>query len=169
MNIIDIQNVTKKFSNHIALNDFSLSIPQGCIFRLLGPNGAGKTTLIRILNQITAPDSGVVLYDGKPLCRDFIEKIGYLPEERGLYKKMKISEQTIYLAQLKGLTKEEAKKDCSIGSKNLKLNRGGIAKWRNSQKECNKKFSLSSLLFIIPIFSFLMNPFPASTRSIPIY
>src|SRR5574344_1366530 len=110
MNIIDIQDVTKKFSNHLALNNLSLSIPQGVIFGLLGPNGAGKTTLIRILNQITAPDSGVVLYKGEPLCRKFIENIGYLPEERGLYKKMKISEQTIYLAQLKGLTKNEAQK-----------------------------------------------------------
>lgn len=146
MNIIDIQNVTKKFSNHIALNDFSLSIPQGCIFGLLGPNGAGKTTLIRILNQITAPDSGVVLYDGKPLCRDFIEKIGYLPEERGLYKKMKISEQTIYLAQLKGLTKEEAKKRLLYWFKKFE-----IESWWNRKVEELSKGMQQKIQFIVTI------------------
>src|SRR5574344_2575931 len=110
MNIIDIQDVTKKFSNHLALNNLSLSIPQGVIFGLLGPNGAGKTTLIRILNQITAPDSGEVLFKGERLSQQHIARIGYLPEERGLYKKMKVGEQAIYLAQLKGVRKDEAEK-----------------------------------------------------------
>ncbi|MBQ7550976.1 MAG: ATP-binding cassette domain-containing protein, partial [Bacteroidales bacterium] len=110
MNIVEVQHVTKKFSNHIALKDLSLAIPKGSIFGLLGPNGAGKTTLIRMLNQITVPDSGVILYQGRPLQREDIETVGYLPEERGLYKKMKISDQVIYLARLKGLPMDVATK-----------------------------------------------------------
>jgi len=108
MNIIEVQNVTKKYSNHLALDDISLAIQKGVVYGLLGPNGAGKTTLIRILNQITAPDSGTVLFNGNPISRKDIEKIGYLPEERGLYKKMKVGEEAMYLAQLKGLSKQEA-------------------------------------------------------------
>ena len=108
MNIIEIQNVTKRYSNHLALDNISLAIQKGVVYGLLGPNGAGKTTLIRILNQITAPDSGMVLFNGNPISRKDIEKIGYLPEERGLYKKMKVGEEALYLARLKGLSKEEA-------------------------------------------------------------
>ena len=108
MNIIEIENVTKKFSNQLALDELSLTIPEGRIFGLLGPNGAGKTTLIRILTHITMPDSGRVLFHGHPLEAKDVEDIGYLPEERGLYKKMKVSEQVVYLARLRGLTKQEA-------------------------------------------------------------
>ena len=108
MNIIEVQNVTKRYSNHLALDNISLAIQKGVVYGLLGPNGAGKTTLIRILNQITAPDSGTVLFNGNPISRKDIEKIGYLPEERGLYKKMKVGEEAMYLAQLKGLSKQEA-------------------------------------------------------------
>jgi len=108
MNIIEVQNVTKEYANHRALDDVSIDIPKGCIFGLLGPNGAGKTSLIRIINQITGPDSGQILFDGKPLNASHISRIGYLPEERGLYKKMKVGEQLLYLAQLKGLSKNEA-------------------------------------------------------------
>lgn len=108
MNIIEVQNITKDYSNHRALDDVSLNIPKGSIFGLLGPNGAGKTSLIRIINQITGPDSGHVLFDGQPLGQQHISKIGYLPEERGLYKKMKVGEQLLYLAQLKGLSQKEA-------------------------------------------------------------
>ena len=108
MNIIEIKNVTKKFSNQLALDELSLTIPEGRIFGLLGPNGAGKTTLIRILTHITMPDSGQVLFHGHPLEAKDVENIGYLPEERGLYKKMKVSEQVVYLARLRGLTKQEA-------------------------------------------------------------
>ena len=97
---ITVNNVTKRYAEHLALNNVSLQVPEQSIYGLLGPNGAGKTTLIRILNQITAPDSGEVLIDGKPLCPKHVERIGYLPEERGLYKKMKVGEQAIYLAQL---------------------------------------------------------------------
>jgi ABC-2 type transport system ATP-binding protein len=106
--IIDIQNITKSFGTHKALDDVSFSIPEGSIFGLLGPNGAGKTTLLRILNQIFRPDQGVVLFKNHPLDADDVLQFGYLPEERGLYKKMKIGEQAIYLAQLKGLSKQEA-------------------------------------------------------------
>lgn len=103
------ENVTKYFGNFTALNEVSLEIPRGSIFGLLGPNGAGKTTFIRIINQITYPSSGRVFLDGKPLKPSDIEHIGYLPEERGLYKSMKVGEQAMYLARLKGLSKAEAK------------------------------------------------------------
>ncbi|MCF2443042.1 ABC transporter ATP-binding protein [Dyadobacter sp. CY345] len=114
MNIIEVQNITKDYSNHRALDDVSINIPKGCIFGLLGPNGAGKTSLIRIINQITGPDSGQVFFDGEPLGPKHISKIGYLPEERGLYKKMKVGEQLLYLAQLKGLSKSEAMEKLKI-------------------------------------------------------
>ncbi|MFN0730097.1 ABC transporter ATP-binding protein [Polaribacter gochangensis] len=109
-NLLEIQNVTKKYGEFTALNNISLSISKGSVFGLLGPNGAGKTSLIRIINQITLPDSGTILLDGQPLQPIHIEQIGYLPEERGLYKSMKVGEQALYLAQLKGLSKSEAKK-----------------------------------------------------------
>ena len=108
MNIIEIKDLTKRFSNQVALDGLTLDIPEGRIFGLLGPNGAGKTTLIRILTHITMPDSGAVLFHGHPLEAADVENIGYLPEERGLYKKMKVSEQVVYLARLRGLTKQEA-------------------------------------------------------------
>jgi ABC-2 type transport system ATP-binding protein len=106
--LLEAQNVVKSYANHLALNDVSIQVPQGSIFGLLGPNGAGKTTLIRIINQITGPDSGQILLDGVRLQQNHIEDIGYLPEERGLYKKMKVGEQLQYLAQLKGMSKNEA-------------------------------------------------------------
>jgi ABC-2 type transport system ATP-binding protein len=109
-NLLEINNVTKKYGEFTALNNISLSISKGSVFGLLGPNGAGKTSLIRIINQITLPDSGTILLDGQPLQPSHIEQIGYLPEERGLYKSMKVGEQALYLAQLKGLSKTEAKK-----------------------------------------------------------
>lgn len=108
MNILETHHIVKEYANHRALDDVSISIPKGSIFGLLGPNGAGKTSLIRIINQITGPDSGHVLFDGKPLSERHIERIGYLPEERGLYKKMKVGDQLLYLAQLKGLTEKQA-------------------------------------------------------------
>jgi len=109
-NVLTVENITKKYGNFTALNNVSIVVPKGCIFGLLGPNGAGKTSLIRIINQITLPDSGTIYIDGKPLRPNHIQDIGYLPEERGLYKSMKVGEQAIYLAQLKGMTKTEAKK-----------------------------------------------------------
>ena len=111
MEIISCKGITKKFGNYTALNSVSLSIPKGEIFGLLGPNGAGKTTLIRIINQISLPDSGELLFDGRPVKLSDVEQIGYLPEERGLYKKMKVGEQAIYLAKLKGMTTAQATKE----------------------------------------------------------
>jgi ABC-2 type transport system ATP-binding protein len=107
-NILDVRNVVKNYSNHRALDNVSIEVPKGVIYGLLGPNGAGKTSLIRIVNQITGPDEGSILFDGKPLHANNIFDIGYLPEERGLYKKMKVGEQLLYLARLKGLKKDEA-------------------------------------------------------------
>ncbi len=109
MEMLRIENIVKQYANHRALDDVSLSTQKGEIFGLLGPNGAGKTSLIRIINQITAPDSGTVLIENKPIQREDITKIGYLPEERGLYKKMKVGEQALYFARLKGMSKNEAK------------------------------------------------------------
>ncbi len=109
-NLLVVDSVSKTFANHKALNNVSISIPKGSIFGLLGPNGAGKTTLIRIINQITMPDSGKLLLDNQALKPIHIKDIGYLPEERGLYPKMKVGEQALYLAQLKGMTKLDAKK-----------------------------------------------------------
>jgi ABC-2 type transport system ATP-binding protein len=108
--ILNITNVSKNYSSNKALNNVSIDIPRQSIFGLLGPNGAGKTSLIRIINQITGPDTGSITFNGEKLSPKHIEKIGYLPEERGLYKKMAVGEQTLYLARLKGLSKEEAKK-----------------------------------------------------------
>ena len=108
MELLRVENVTKRFANHTALDDVSLSIPQGSVYGLLGPNGAGKTTLIRIINRITAPDSGKVYLNGHELSPEDVYHIGYLPEERGLYKEMKVGEQAVYFAQLKGLSRKEA-------------------------------------------------------------
>ena len=106
--ILIARNIVKQYENHLALNDVSLEIPKGSIYGLLGPNGAGKTTLMKIINQITAPDSGKIIFNNEKLVRKHISQIGYLPEERGLYRKMKVGEQSLYLAQLKGMSKKEA-------------------------------------------------------------
>ncbi|MBR0109394.1 MAG: ATP-binding cassette domain-containing protein [Bacteroidales bacterium] len=108
MSIIQIKNVTKTFGEKVALDNVSLEIPEGKIFGLLGPNGAGKTTLIRIINRITIPNAGEVLFQGRPITQSDVEKIGYMPEERGLYRKMKVGDQAMYLAQLKGMSVAEA-------------------------------------------------------------
>lgn len=108
MNILQIEHVTKRYAGHTALDDVSLEVPQGSIYGLLGPNGAGKTTLIRVINRITLPDTGTVIFNGHPITDDDIHHIGYLPEERGLYKKMKVGQQAIFFARLKGLSRREA-------------------------------------------------------------
>ena len=146
MNIIEIENVTKKFSNQLALDELSLTIPEGRIFGLLGPNGAGKTTLIRILTHITMPDSGRVLFHGHPLEAKDVENIGYLPEERGLYKKMRVSEQVVYLARLRGLTKQEA-------TRRLKewFVRFGIQSWWDKKVEELSKGMAQKLQFITTV------------------
>ena len=107
-NIITAQNITKRFTEHTALDDVTVEIPAGSVYGLLGPNGAGKTTLIRVINRITVPDEGRVLFEDKPITQQDIYRIGYLPEERGLYKKMKVGEQALFLARLKGLSRYEA-------------------------------------------------------------
>ena len=108
MDLLKIENVTKSFASHVALDDVSLSIPEGSIYGLLGPNGAGKTTLLRIINRIIAPDSGRVLFGGKEIAAEDVCHIGYMPEERGLYKKMKVGEQAVFFARLKGMSRKEA-------------------------------------------------------------
>lgn len=108
MNLLTAEHVEKRYANHLALDDVSIEVPEKSIYGLLGPNGAGKTTLIRIINQITGPDKGEITFAGRKMTADDIYQIGYLPEERGLYKKMKVGEQALYLAQLKGLSKSDA-------------------------------------------------------------
>ena len=133
-NILEAHNIVKQYAGHRALNDVSISVPKQSVFGLLGPNGAGKTSLIRIINQITAPDAGQVILDGKPLERSNISDIGYLPEERGLYKKMKAGEQAIYLAQLKGMDKKEAKKKLQAWFEKFDL----LPWWNKSIEELSK-------------------------------
>ncbi len=124
MDLIRIENVTKRFAKHVALDDVSLSIPEGSIYGLLGPNGAGKTTLLRIINRIIAPDCGRVMFGGKEISADDVYRIGYMPEERGLYKKMKVGEQAIFFARLKGLSRKEA--TCRL---KLWFEKFGIESW----------------------------------------
>ena len=128
MDLLKIENVTKRFAKHVALNDVSLTIPQGSIYGLLGPNGAGKTTLLRIINRITVPDSGRVLLGGKEITQDDVRLIGYMPEERGLYKKMKVGEQAIFFARLKGMSRKDA-------TDRLKqwFDKFGIGEWWNKE------------------------------------
>ena len=159
MNIVEVQEVTKRYSNHTALNKVSLSVRLGAIFGLLGPNGAGKTTLIRILNRITFPDEGRILFQGHPLQAEDVEKIGYLPEERGLYKKMKAGEQALYLAQLKGMSASDAKKELK-----RKFEQYQISDWWNRPTEELSKGMQQKLQFIItilhkPEFLILDEPF----------
>lgn len=159
MNIIEVDQVTKAFSNHLALDNVSLSVPEGVIFGLLGPNGAGKTTLIRILNQITFPDSGTVYFKGHPLEADDVRQIGYLPEERGLYKKMKAGEQAMYLARLKGLDRNTAYQRLRV-----KFEQYGILDWWSRPVEELSKGMQQKLQFITtilhkPSFIILDEPF----------
>ncbi len=146
MGIISCTDVTKKFGDYTALNSVSLDIPKGKIFGLLGPNGAGKTTLIRIINQITIPDSGIVTFNGKPLGQDTISSIGYLPEERGLYKKMKVGEQALYLARLKGMDSAQATKELKEWFVKF-----GIQGWWNKKVEELSKGMAQKIQFITTV------------------
>ena len=119
--LLEVKNVVKNYGDYVALNEVSLTIPKGSIYGLLGPNGAGKTSLIRIINQITMPDSGEIIFDGEKLSTKHVQYIGYLPEERGLYKTMKVGEQCLYLAQMKGLSKAEAKKQLEYWFERLEI------------------------------------------------
>ncbi len=146
MNILEARNITKTYDGHTALSDLSLDIPQGSVYGLLGPNGAGKTSFIRIINQITAPDSGEIILNGSPLQRDDIYTIGYLPEERGLYKKMKVGEQAMYLAMLKGLSASEAKAKLKHWFEKFE-----IQGWWNKKVEELSKGMAQKIQFIVTV------------------
>ena len=138
------ENIVKRFGTHTALDGVSISVPRGRVFGLLGPNGAGKTTLIRIINRITVPDSGTIIFDGHPFQADDVKRIGYLPEERGLYKKMKVGEQAIYLASLRGLSTREAKTRLREW-----FDKFGIQDWWNKKLEELSKGMQQKVQFII--------------------
>ncbi len=144
--ILETNEVCKHYSDHTALDHVSLNVPQGTVFGLLGPNGAGKTTLIRIINQITAPDSGTVLFDGHAIGPDDIYQIGYMPEERGLYKKMKVGEQAVYLAQLKGLSKSDATQRLKVW-----FDKFEIGNWWNRKVEELSKGMQQKVQFITTV------------------
>ena len=146
MGIIECKNVSKAFGEKVALDNGSVDIPKGQIFGLLGPNGAGKTTLIRIINRITIPNSGTVFFDGRPITQDDVEKIGYLPEERGLYRKMKVGEQAMYFAQLKGMSYREAQDELKKW-----FIRFGIESWWNKKVEELSKGMAQKVQFITTV------------------
>lgn len=145
-NFLEVNNVSKNFGNFKALNNVSISVPKGSIFGLLGPNGAGKTTLIRVVNQITMPDSGTVHLDGELLNENHIRDIGYLPEERGLYKSMKVGDQALYLAQLKGLSKAEAKVRLKYWFERLE-----IGDWWNKKIQELSKGMAQKIQFVVTV------------------
>ena len=145
-NILVADKVSKQFGSHVALNEVSLEIPKNSIYGLLGPNGAGKTTLIRIINQITYPDKGTIFFEGKPLEARHIAMIGYLPEERGLYKSMKVGEQALYLAQLKGLSKADAKMKLKYW-----FDRLDIGDWWNKKIQELSKGMAQKIQFIVTV------------------
>ncbi len=145
-NLLVVENVIKKYGDYTALNNVSIEVSKGSIFGLLGPNGAGKTTLIRIINQITMPDEGIVRLDGDKLHPDHIKDIGYLPEERGLYKSMKVGEQALYLAQLKGLTKGQAKERLKYWFEKF-----GITDWWNKKVQELSKGMAQKVQFIVTV------------------
>jgi ABC-2 type transport system ATP-binding protein len=134
MNILNIQHVSKSYAAHKALDDVSFDVPAGSVFGLLGPNGAGKTSLIRIINQITGPDSGSILFNSDKLNKDHIQQIGYLPEERGLYRKMEVGEQCLYLAQLKGMSRSDALKKLKVWFEKFEIK----AWWKKKIDELSK-------------------------------
>lgn len=146
MAFIEINDVVKQYKGHTALNHVNLSVPQGCIYGLLGPNGAGKTTLIRIINMITAPDSGTVMLDGSPITADDVAHIGYLPEERGLYKKMKVGDEIVYLARLKGMSKADATQQMLYW-----LDRFHLTEWRDKKVETLSKGMQQKVQFIATV------------------
>lgn len=157
--MLSIRNIVKQYEGHRALDDVSMDIERGRIFGLLGPNGAGKTSLIRIINQITAPDTGEVLFNGERLNQSHIEKIGYLPEERGLYKKMEIGEQIIYLAMLKGLSRPEARKRIKYWFEKLEIQSWWNKKIEELSKGMQQKAQFISTVLHEPELIILDEPF----------
>lgn len=146
MYYLEANHIVKQYASHRALDDVTVRVPRNGIYGLLGPNGAGKTTLIRIINQITGPDEGEVLIDGRPLQPSDVERIGYLPEERGLYKKMKVGEQILYLAQLKGLSRSAAKESMAYW-----LNKFDIKGWEKKKIEELSKGMQQKIQFITTV------------------
>ncbi|HMI07700.1 MAG TPA: ATP-binding cassette domain-containing protein [Flavobacterium sp.] len=145
-NILEVNKVVKQYGNFTALNAVSLTVPRGSIYGLLGPNGAGKTSLIRIINQITMPDSGEIILDGEKLQPKHVAQIGYLPEERGLYKSMKVGEQCLYLAQLKGLSHDEARKQLEYWFDRLE-----IKGWWNKKIQELSKGMAQKIQFVVTV------------------
>ncbi|WP_395043256.1 ABC transporter ATP-binding protein [Flavobacterium sp.] len=145
-NILEVINVVKQYGDFTALNEVSLTVPKGSIYGLLGPNGAGKTSLIRIINQITMPDSGKVILDGEILKPEDVQYIGYMPEERGLYKSMKVGEQCLYLAQLKGLSKNDAKAQLDYWFERLE-----IQGWWNKKIQELSKGMAQKIQFVVTV------------------
>ncbi len=146
MALIQCKEVCKNFGEKVALDHVSLDIPQGKIFGLLGPNGAGKTTLIRIINRITIPGSGEIIFDGRPITQRDVEKIGYMPEERGLYRKMAVGDQVMYLAQLKGMSARDARRELKLW-----FERFGIQDWWKKKVEELSKGMAQKLQFITTV------------------
>lgn len=146
MNILEATDIVKDYTGHRALDNVSIAVPQGKVYGLLGPNGAGKTTLIRIINHITAPDSGTVVFDGHPLVQDDVRHIGYLPEERGLYKKMKVGEQATFFARLKGLSASEAQRQLKEWFERLE-----ISSWWDKKVEELSKGMAQKVQFVITV------------------
>ena len=144
--ILSVENVSKTFGSHRALDSVSLSVPAGTVYGLLGPNGAGKTTLIRIINHITAPDSGSVTFDDHPLTQNDVVNIGYLPEERGLYKKMKVGDQAVFFARLKGLSRQQA-----VAELKKWFDRFDISEWWNRKVSELSKGMAQKVQFIVTV------------------
>lgn len=157
--MLSIRNIVKQYAGHTALSDVSLEVKSGQIFGLLGPNGAGKTSLIRIINQITAPDSGEVYFNGEKLNQSHIERIGYLPEERGLYKKMEIGEQMIYLARLKGLSRDEATRRLKVWFEKLDMQTWWKMKIEELSKGMQQKAQFVATVLHEPELIILDEPF----------
>ena len=145
-NILTAEHITKDFTKHRALDDVSIAVPRGKVYGLLGPNGAGKTTLIRIINHITAPDKGQVIFDGHPLTAADVVNIGYLPEERGLYKKMKVGDQAIFFARLKGLSRRDAEAQLRSWFERL-----DISEWWDKKVEELSKGMAQKVQFIVTV------------------
>lgn len=144
--ILEVKNVTKAYETKVALDDVSLQVEKGCVFGLLGPNGAGKTTLIRMINQITKPDKGEILFNGEPLNEKHIQHVGYLPEERGLYKKMKVGEEALYLARLKGMSSVQARQSLDYWFEKF-----SISDWYNKKVQELSKGMQQKVQFITTV------------------
>lgn len=157
--MISIRNIVKQYAGHRALSGVSMEVEKGKVFGLLGPNGAGKTSLIRIINQITAPDSGEILFNGEHLARHHVERIGYMPEERGLYKKMEIGEQVLYLARLKGLSRAEAMKRTKYWFEKLEIQGWWNKKIEELSKGMQQKAQFVATVLHEPELLILDEPF----------